>query len=171
MAFVLPGRVAKADVPHLISYQRVLNNSSGSPVPDGLYAVTFRIYAAPSGGSALWSSGVQMISVTDGLFSYALGSSAPIPDSVFAGGPDRCLGIQVESDPELSPRTRILASAYALQAQGAELAHVFRLVPQGTPGPCDPNGRGNMYYDNVMNELCYCSGSLWVQVDGGGLCE
>jgi len=73
---------------------------------------------------------------------------------------------------ELVPRTRLLSTPYARQARGAEMAHVFQLVPQDTPpdpeGDCDA---GSIYFDVVMNEPCYCTGTNWVQMDGGGPCD
>ena len=52
-----------ADVPQIISYQGQLADSLGSPLPGGAYELTFSIYDVAEGGSALWSSGPQLITV------------------------------------------------------------------------------------------------------------
>lgn len=160
-----------SETPHQVSYQGSLTDGAGDPVADGLYELTFTIYDASGGGNSYWTSGPQMVGVTNGLFSYALGSAVPLPDSAFDSGSDRYLGIRVSSDPELSPRTQLLSAPYALHAQSAELGYVFQLVPQDIPGLCDVAGEGNVYYDSVLNEPCYCNGTDWVQMDGGGYCD
>ena len=74
--------IATADVPNQISYQGRLTESDGTPVPDGDYNIAFQIVEhspMPMGESPLWSSGLQTVTVTDGLFVYYLGSNVPIP--------------------------------------------------------------------------------------------
>ena len=100
-----------------INYQGRLTNSSGDPVANGYYTLVFSIYrqGAPF---VLWTSGSQSVYVSDGLFHYVLGSSNPIPESVFDGGFDAVLelGIKVGSDPEIYPRTQLTASPLAAVA-------------------------------------------------------
>jgi hypothetical protein len=104
---------AKAEVPQVVHYQGRLTDLSGDPVSDGDYEITFTIYTKLTSGFVLWSSGPQTVTVTDGLFSYPLGSVVPIPDSVFSTG-DQYLGITVGTDPEISPRTPFTSSAFSL---------------------------------------------------------
>jgi hypothetical protein len=47
--------LAQAPIPQTVSYQGVLTDGSGTPVVDGSYSVTFKIYTVASGGSEIWS--------------------------------------------------------------------------------------------------------------------
>jgi len=100
-------------IPKQIDYQGVLKTSTGTIVADGNYQLTFRIYNNPTGGSALWSE-VQTVAVANGVFSAHLGSVTPITTVPF----DRIhfLGITIESDPELLPRTTLKPSPYSFMA-------------------------------------------------------
>ena len=102
---------AHAAVPGLLGTQGVLRDGSGNPVQDSSYAVTFRIYNAPSGGAVYWSE-TQSVTTQTGLFTVELGSSSPLPDSVFSDTA-LWLGVQVSADPELTPRQRLVSTAYS----------------------------------------------------------
>jgi len=117
VGFVLLFNSARADIPRLINFQGVLKDSLGNPLPDGNYSLTFRIYNAASSGNILWQEG-QLISLRDGLFTYLLGSSVPVPESVF-NDTSRWIGIQIGANPEISPRRRLVSSAYAYSALNA----------------------------------------------------
>src|SRR3989304_7547624 len=83
-----------AAVPDSINYQGILKGSGGSPVPDGSYNVTFKIYEVPLGPNpALWSE-TKSIATVGGLFTTLLGSVTPLPGAVFSG-PNRFLGITI----------------------------------------------------------------------------
>jgi hypothetical protein len=100
-------------IPKQIDYQGVLKTSGGVIVQDGNYQLTFKIYNDPTGGSALWTE-VQTVTVTNGIFSAHLGSVTPITTVPF--NRIHFLGITVESDPELSPRTMLTPSPYSYMA-------------------------------------------------------
>ena len=77
---------AYAEVPKVISYQGRLTDADGNPVPDGNYDLTFQIVEhdpPPLGETPLWSSGLQTVTVSDGLFVYYLGSNVPLPAEIF----------------------------------------------------------------------------------------
>ncbi|MBN1763601.1 MAG: hypothetical protein JW878_11120 [Methanomicrobia archaeon] len=105
-----------AGVPHLLSYQGVLADNLGDPVPDGTYQMTFSVYENATGGSALWFE-TRTVQVTDGRFSILLGNVTPIPPDIFLNGSERWLGVQVESDAEMTPRLRLASVAYAYVAE------------------------------------------------------
>ena len=111
---------ARADIPRMINFQGVLKDTLGSPVPDGNYSMTFRIYDASGGGTVFWQEG-KLIPVVGGLFTTLLGSASPIPESVFADT-SRWLGVQIGGDPEISSRTRLAAISYAYVADFAQNA-------------------------------------------------
>lgn len=117
-----------ADVPDSISYQGVLNTSAGLPVADGNYTVTISIYDAAVAGTTQWTE-TKTVSTVEGLFTTFLGSVIALPSSVFSG-PNRWLGITVASDPEMTPRTAIVAVPYAYRIE---------TVDGATPGAISGN--------------------------------
>jgi hypothetical protein len=108
---LLLAHTAHAAVPSTMSYQGVLTDGGGVHVPDGTYALTFRLYDASTNGVLLWTETQASVPVAAGLFSVVLGSATPL------GLPfDRqyWLGIAVGADPEMTPRTSLTSVPYAL---------------------------------------------------------
>lgn len=103
-----------AAVPQKISYQGRLLSSSGTPVTNGSYSVTFRIYSLLSGGSALWEE-TQSVATVDGFFKVNLGDVTTLSLSVFDGS-DRWLGITVNPGSEMTPRHQFMSTPYALHS-------------------------------------------------------
>ncbi len=112
-------------VPGLISYQGYLTEQAGKPV-NGNTNIAFRLYSAPTGGTALWTeayTGTNAISVKDGLFNAHLGSLIPIPSTVWDNGEPLYLGVQVDSDAEMSPRELVGAVPYVMSPPALNLDH------------------------------------------------
>ncbi|MEO0085140.1 MAG: tail fiber domain-containing protein [candidate division WOR-3 bacterium] len=103
-------------VPRMLSYQGRLTDSFDIPVPDTTYQVTFRLYTVPSGGSPFWNE-TQTVRTRAGLFSVLLGSVDDI-DSIPQAG-NLYLGMQVGGGAELSPRLRLVSTAYSYNANNA----------------------------------------------------
>jgi hypothetical protein len=98
-------RVAAAGSDY-IPVQGRLTDASGNPL-NGNYNVVFRLYDVGSGGSTLCQS-TNNISLVDGLFTtYMNAAGCPID------GRQLYLGIQVGSDPEMTPRQYIDNVPYA----------------------------------------------------------
>lgn len=108
---ILLAPITRADVPTLISYQGVLLDSEGDPVTEPVN-VTFTIYDSPSEGAISWQETQSVEFDESGRFDVSLGETTPIADDVFSD-PVRWLGVQVEGDDELVPRTRMVSVAYA----------------------------------------------------------
>lgn len=92
-------------VPGVISYQGTLTDAAGKPL-NGTINMIFCLYAAPTGGTALWTeahTGANAVPVSNGLFNVFLGSLTPIPTEVW-NNPALYLGVQVSSDAEMTPR-------------------------------------------------------------------
>jgi len=106
-----------AGTPSLMNYQGRLTDSGGSPL-NGAYSLVFTIYDDPTAGAPgniKWQETHPSVTVTDGLFNVTLGAGTPavsLTESVFSS-PDRYLGIKVSTDPEISPRTRLVSAPYA----------------------------------------------------------
>jgi hypothetical protein len=119
----VPSRAAPAPTashdaapPGVMSFQgRLTDPGSGTPVADGSYAVSFRIFDAPAGGTILWLEN-QSVPVSGGLFSVLLGSVSPLSASIFSGVP-RYLEVQVGADPPMTPRQPFGSVAFAFHAE------------------------------------------------------
>jgi len=140
---------ADAEVPRNVNYQGCLTDSLGHPVPDGIYNLTFALYADSSGGVPVWSSDIikaaQPVQVTNGLFTYSLGSSAPLPPEIFNDS-SLWLGITVAGDKssELMPRTRLTSVPFAYRALYADN------VPSGGGWA---QGAGTIYLENPADKV------------------
>ncbi len=90
-----------------INYQGKLTDNTGATVADGTYNVRFFLYTVPSGGSAIWQE-TASTTVTNGLFSYLLGSTSPLTGVNF--NQPLYLGVEVGGtgsptwDGEMTPR-------------------------------------------------------------------
>lgn len=149
-------------VPALMSFQGRLLDSAGTPVPDTLRTVRFRLYDRPTGGTRLWEED-QSVRTRDGLFAVLLGSVTPIPSVPEAGG--LYLGMQVEAEPEMDPRTRIVSAAYAYLARKADTAR----YAESTAGGDNAWTRGTP--DSVLfttKQLGIARGGALNVLNGGG---
>jgi hypothetical protein len=165
--------LAWADVPNLINYQGYLTNPDGTPVSDGNYNLTFRIYDVASSGSALWTEAHNAIPVSKGLFQITLGSITPLDQTVFSGA-TRYLGIQIALDPELSPRLRFTSVAYAYRARTADTSTTVVSYPHdhdanyvNVNGPDSIRGDDTNYMLQVKNYNASGNGGMLVHGPGG----
>jgi len=135
LATILSVANLPAEIPHQINYQGRLTDGTGNPV-DGSHSITFKIYSSSAGGTALWSETHSSIPVSNGLLSVVLGSVTALGNTVFASQP-RWLGISVDGNPELVPRTQIVAVAYAYHAENADTADYALQAGGGSGGWVD----------------------------------
>jgi len=111
-----------AGVPQQISFQGILNDTSGTAVDDDVYAIKFAICDDSTAGSILWeTAGFVPIQTHEGLFQHVLGSTNPIPDSI-AKCDGLWVGITVNLEPEMIPRTRLTSVPFAFMAHYADTA-------------------------------------------------
>lgn len=97
-----------------LSIQGTIQNFDGSAVDNGSYDVIFKLYTTDVGGAAVWSE-TQSAQVTGGVYSVLLGSVNPLTvpfDQTYY------LGITLPGGPELTPRSRLTSSPYALSVIG-----------------------------------------------------
>ncbi len=109
--------MAQADVTGRINFQGRLTDTSGFPVQDDTYQMTFSIYASSTGGSSIWSE-TQNVATTDGIYSVVLGLINEIdPDDIDG---NRYLGVKVGSDSEMTPRQLLTAVPFSFKAADSE---------------------------------------------------
>ena len=118
VALMLAVTAAVAQIPRTMTYQGILKDSSGEPVGNGNYNVTFRMYDAPSGGNLLWTE-IVMVSTDGGYFKAELGNvlplNLPFSQAYF-------LSIQLQGDSEMTDRQKLNLSAYAARSDTSAIA-------------------------------------------------
>lgn len=123
-----------AAIPATINYQGQVREPNGAPT-NGTFTVTARLYSVPSGGTALYTTTQQNITIYDGVLSIVLGASPAFPAGIFDNS-DLFIGIQLNDAAELFPRQRVHAVPWALQANTATTlvnnAHVQNLFVDGS---------------------------------------
>ncbi len=118
----LVGAASAADVPTTMNYQgRVVDG--GELVNENDMVVKLTLWDAPTSGSAVYLE-YDVVDVVDGLYSTTLGdnkgggSASSLSDALNTLGTNAWLGIQFGTEPELTPRTRLLASPFAMNVRG-----------------------------------------------------
>jgi len=121
VVLILCGLNLSAEIPKLISFQGKLYDSDGLPINDQ-QNITFKIYDAETGGSALWTETHLSVNVIDAIFNVELGSVTTLGLTF-----DRqyWLSIKVDNDSEMSPRRLLKSSPYAFRAMLADTAFII----------------------------------------------
>ena len=110
-----------AQIPETITYQGHLTGQGGGPV-SGTLAMTFAIYTAKTGGSALWTETHPAVPVDNGQFSVELGSVTPFDSVPLTFDVPYFLGTTVGADTEMQPRRPFTSVGYALNSVHAQNA-------------------------------------------------
>jgi hypothetical protein len=115
------GAAAPPDWQGQMNYQGQLSGSSGIPVADGAYSITFKIYRDPTSslaGDLVWTGETQSINVSRGLFNVFLGEISPLPHLTGAQLAEDCyLSVKVAGEPaEMLPRQKLLPAFFARSA-------------------------------------------------------
>jgi hypothetical protein len=112
-----PATVAAVPVvPQQVRFTGKLATRAGDTVE-----AVFRIYAAADGGEPLWTETQKVTIAEDSSYSVLLGSTdfKGLPQTVFAGGVARWLGVSVERGPE-TERVMLASVPYAMKSADAE---------------------------------------------------
>ncbi|MBK7471931.1 MAG: tail fiber domain-containing protein [Betaproteobacteria bacterium] len=112
LLFCAPAAVTQAAVPNYLAYQGYLTDSSGAPI-NATTSMTFNLWDVGAGGIAPLHSESQSVTVTNGRFNVFLGVNPLLTlpfDTIYY------LGVQVEGDPEMTPRQAVVSSPYAIRA-------------------------------------------------------
>lgn len=113
---VARGQLAPSTVPATLVHEGRLFDTAGAPITSNQIMI-YRIYDAATGGAPLWSETLN-VSFDRGYFTAELGLSTPLGDGLLAGTP-RFLGVQVGTDPEMTPREALGSVPYARLAGDA----------------------------------------------------
>ncbi len=135
LSLAAAGAVLAADPPALINYQGVLRGANDKPL-DGTFDMVFAFYDAASAGNQILidahdAAHGSAITVAGGLFSVELGGGSVSDgsgpgtftglDQVFVALSNVFVKVRIGSE-TLAPRTRVVSSAYALNAGHAQVA-------------------------------------------------
>ena len=103
-------------VPGQINFQGVLLDDT-SQLVNGTVDFNFALYDESIGGTQLWAESQNVVPVNGGVYTVALGSVTPITTSILTGN---AVYLEVTVDGDIiSPRQRLLAVPYALEAEDA----------------------------------------------------
>lgn len=97
----------------LMRFQGSLNDADGVSL-EGSLVLTFRIYDAETGGTALWEESQNNITIEEGLLNVELGSVTPLN---LPFDKQYWLSIQVGSDSEMVPRFKLTGVPYSFNLQ------------------------------------------------------
>ncbi len=99
-------QVFAASASRTINYQGRLTDSTNAPVADGTYVMTFRLYDDANAllDSYKWRETHTMVATKNGYFNVVLGGIDKFSASHLDFNNQYWLGIQVNSDSEMSPR-------------------------------------------------------------------
>lgn len=103
---------ARAAAPELISFQGKLTDSANKAVTS-VVSMVFKLYAAGTGGAAVWTENQNVTPDENGIYNVLLGTVTPLNISFSTA---YWLGVKVGSDAEMTPRYQLVSSAYSLYA-------------------------------------------------------
>jgi len=131
VSLLLLSLMARADIPRAINFQGKITDTQGAPL-SGTYSLTFRIYDVDTGGTAKWYETHGSVPVAGGIFQVILGGisvlNLPFDQNYW-------LGVEVNTDGEMSPRTRLVSVGYAYRAAVADRAIIADQIVGGGPVP------------------------------------
>ncbi len=107
--------LAYSQVPDSLSFQAFVTDSAGTPIDDPSVSMTFKLYQS---SVEVWTETQLAVPVVDGQFEVILGSVTPIDSVIFDQRTE--IGISVEGDAEMTPRTILLPAPYALGVRGLD---------------------------------------------------
>src|SRR5581483_2688398 len=113
---------AHAQSPAIISYQGMLSDTAGRPIPDGVYTFEVSLWTGPDAatGTLLWTDSFEEI-VSHSVFNIELGSHVPLPPAAIL---DRQLyvGLTINGDPHSIVRSRLSAVPMAINISDSAIS-------------------------------------------------
>jgi hypothetical protein len=107
-------------VPLLLNYQGYLAVAADTLPYTGTVNMTFSLFAASSGGSALWTETQSGVAITKGFFNAQLGGVTPLPPALF-DGTVRYLEFAANGQ-TFSPRKPLVSVGYSIKSLKADTA-------------------------------------------------
>ncbi|MEE9554969.1 MAG: hypothetical protein V3W18_11785 [candidate division Zixibacteria bacterium] len=103
-------------VPRTMTYQGILKDNAGDPVPNEVVNITFRIFNDPSAGDLMWDDALSISTDDGGYFMASLVNlNIPFDENYY-------LELQVEGESPMAPRIPLDMSAYAARSDTSDYA-------------------------------------------------
>lgn len=135
-----------------LSVQGVLKNADGTTVPDGTnYTLTFKLFDAETGGTAVWQETKTNVSILGGLYEIVLGDGATVLNAPFDKPYYLGISLGAGSGAEFSPRPRLASAPYALSLLGS--SNVFPSSGSVGVGTTTPNASALMEVSSTTKGL------------------
>ncbi len=130
-----------------MNYQGLLTDNNNNPVSDSSHNVSFKIYDETD--MVRWEE-LHTITTINGLFTVQLGSNgSPLTADVFNHA-ECWLGITVDADPEITPRTQLNTVPYAFMVGSVQSENILN-----EPGVAAYSGAYYVYLaDSAYTTLC-----------------
>lgn len=148
--FILIAEITFGQVPKTISYQGVLTDANGTIVQDGIYNLTFNLYDAATGGTALWTEN-QSLAVSNGIFNAILGSINPL---TLLFDRQYWLGITIANGVELIPRLVFTSSPYSFYSSMSK-----SIINGGVTSSSIANGQVVKSINSLKDDVTLVAGS------------
>jgi hypothetical protein len=133
----------QATINQQISYQGKLFDTSGLPVVDATYSMTFSLYTSSTGGTPIWTAAGTTaspssigVTVSHGLFTVMLGDVASGQNALTGidwSGPYLYLGVTIAPDTgEMTPRKRLGAVPQAFNSEQLQGMYASSTIASGS---------------------------------------
>jgi hypothetical protein len=113
---------ARAAPPATLTYSGFLSDAAGNPVTTAT-TLTFRLYAAATGGAPLFQEAIAVVPGSDGYFSAVVGAGATVVPLAEFDAP-RFMSVQYGSEAEMAPRIALTSVPSAFSALTVDWAGV-----------------------------------------------
>ncbi len=161
----------QAEMPYTLSYQGVLKDEDGNPVPTDEYSMDFTLYDTPTGGEPYWSE-TNNVKVKDGIFSVILGKVSSLSEVSF--DTPYWLGIGLSGSTQMTPRIELTAAPYAFHAATADAYGGGDLTVYGKLTVTSTQDRAGVFTTNMNGCTVHAlhaeaTGTSAVGIDATGL--
>ena len=143
------------DVPHTMSYQGQVTNTSNGSAMNGQHTITATLYTNAYGGHSIWQ-GQYSAEITNGIFTILLGSGkSPLPEVTTMSRP-LWVGISVDNGTEMKPLTQLSGVPYALNIPDQSVT-LQKLAPEvvnsigSGKNPTPQNANSPVYWSETGN--------------------
>jgi hypothetical protein len=135
---LVSGALLSQSVPQLINYQGRLTDSSGQPLDGVTVDLKFSFYGSESGDTVFLSVLQEDVQITGGIYHVLIGSGTITPGTestltdVFQKHSEVWMGVKVDTDPEMTPLSRISSVSYSMMSDMAAQAGIATQVAPGS---------------------------------------
>ncbi|MDD5592940.1 MAG: hypothetical protein PHV44_06605, partial [Candidatus Omnitrophica bacterium] len=150
-----------ADIPQELFFQAKITTKDGTALT-GSHSIVFRIYAAETGGTVLWTETQSVTADSSGVLSCYLGSTTAFPSTIDFNT-TYYLSIDVDGDGEMSPRIKLVPSINALNADRLDGLNSLQLLRSDAADTME----ATLTFSGVTTDITTASGEHFAIIPGG----